>query len=145
MDTSSSTSNQLMDSRQPWWLAGIIAAVVATIVNTIIYGIARAADWLPQDIIVESPVGEDPILLQAVIFATVIPILLAAVLYFILARTTAQPIRILWIVGIVVLVLSFIQPFTIEDAPADMIVTLEVMHIVAALVGLGVFTQLVRR
>lgn len=145
METSSSTSNQPMVSGQTWWLAGIIAAVVAAIVNAIIYFIARAADWISEDFIVESPMGDNPIELPAVIFATVIPILLAAVLYFILARTTAQPIRILWIVGIVVLVLSFFQPFTIDDAPTDMILTLEGMHVVAVVVGLGVFTGLVRR
>lgn len=131
-------------SRQPWWLAGIIAAVVAAVANVIVHGVARALDTIPQDVLVDSPTGEEPITLAPVIIFTAVPILIAAVLFAILRRTMRQPVRMLWIIGLVALVLSFVTPLTVPDAPARMIITLELMHIVAALVGLGVFTRLIR-
>lgn len=138
-------SNQLTNIRAPWWLAGISAATAAAVTNAIVYGLARAAETIPQDVLVDSPTGEEPIGLAPVIFASIVPILIAAVLYVILRRFTAQPIRNLWIVAVAVLVLSFVQPFTISEAPAKMVVTLLIMHIVAVFVGIGTFTRLVRR
>lgn len=45
----------------------------------------------------------------------------------------------------VALLLSLYLPFTIEDAPGDMIAALIIMHIVAGVVGVGVMTRLARQ
>ena len=44
----------------------------------------------------------------------------------------------------VVLVLSFATPFTIPDAPLAMVSTLLSMHVVAAVVVVGILTTLAR-
>ncbi len=50
-----------------------IAAVLAAIANAIVYAIARAADTLPSDVLVDTPGGKQSIGLLAVIAASPIP------------------------------------------------------------------------
>lgn len=121
-----------------------IAAILAAMANAIVYAIAKAADTLPSDVLVETPGGEQPIGLAAVIFATVFPIVIGGVVLALLARFTRAPRRIFVILASILAVLSLISPLTIADAPVDMKATLIVMHVVAAVVGVGALLRLSR-
>lgn len=141
----SSTSPSHAISGFPLWQAGLIAALAAAVANAIVYGLSQLFDTLPDSVLVESPAGEEPITLLPILILSFIPILLATGVFALLKRFTAQPSPILWITGMILMLLSLFSPVTIADAPADMKTTLVVMHIVAAIVGLGVLTRLVRR
>lgn len=127
------------------WRAGLIAAIISSVGNGIVYGIGRAADTIPQSVMVDTPTGEDPITFAPVIMFSILPVIIATLLYAVLLRSTQRPARMFWIIGTVVLVASFISPLTIPDAPAKMIVTLNLMHVVTALAAMGTITRLVPR
>jgi len=121
-----------------------IAALLGAITNAIVYAIAKAADTLPSDVLVDTPGGKQAIGLAAVIFATAIPIILGGVVLALLARFTRAPRQIFLVLAAILTLLSLISPLTIPDAPGDMKATLIVMHIVAAVVGVGALLRLSR-
>lgn len=53
--------------------------------------------------------------------------------------------RVFRIVAVVLLVLSFATPLTIPSAPLSMILSMEVMHVAAWAVIVGLLTKLARR
>ena len=64
--------------------------------------------------------------------------------FAVVALLSRRPIRTFRIVAAVALVLSFATPLTIPGAPLSMILTLELMHVVAAVLITGTLTTLAR-
>ncbi len=143
------TSSLLSRARQsspamPLWLAGLIAIVLSAGINAGLYGIARAADLIPSSVLVETSGGREPITLAPVLLLSTLPVVGATLLYALLTRVTARPARSFWTIGIVVLVASFAMPFSIPDVPLKMALTLDLMHLVTAVVTLGTLTRVAR-
>ncbi len=109
--------------------AGAMAAVGAAVVNVVIYLVASALGLFPSTVL--TPMGT-PILVGAVIATSVIAPLVAAIVYALIVRFLANPNRIFLIVAAVVFVLMFFNPFMLKGAPAGMIASLELMHLVVA-------------
>ena len=118
-----------------------LAAVATAIANTVVYFIAATLDTMPQDFVVQ---GSGPITLAPVILSSLIGAAGAAVVFTVVALLSRRPIRTFRIVAAVVLVLSFATPLTIPGAPISMILTLELMHVVAAVIITGMVTTLAR-
>ncbi len=76
-----------------------------------------------------------------VIFSTVLYLALGGVAFAIINRLSSRPVRIFLYVAAVALLLSFIQPFTLGDAPGDMVAVLLLMHLLAAVIGVWVMTR----
>lgn len=121
---------------------GLLAALVAAAANVALYIVAMAAGAMPQDVVVN---GQGPITLPMVVTASVLGAVGGTVVYAIIGRFTRRPVRVFWVVAVVALVLSFGGPFTIAGAPAAMIATLLLMHMVAAAVVVGLLTALARQ
>ncbi len=122
--------------------AGPLAAVAAAVANAVVYFVASALGAMPQDVVVE---GSEPVTLEPVIFASVIGAVGAVVVFAIVALLVRQrQIRAFNVVATVALVLSFYTPFTIPGAPAAMVATLLLMHVVTAVVIVGVLTTFAR-
>lgn len=122
--------------------AGPLAAVSAAVANAVVYFVASALGAMPRDVVVE---GSGPITLEPVIFASVIGAVGAVVVFAIVSLLARRrPIWAFSIVAAVALVLSFYTPFTIPGAPVAMVATLLLMHVVAAVVIVGVLTTLAR-
>lgn len=124
-------------------LAVPVAAVGAAVANAIVYFVASALGFVPQDVAV-SPDGA-PLGVVAVIVASVVGAVGAGVVLAALNLILRRPVPVFYIVSAVVLVLSFITPLNISGAPLAMILTLELMHVVAAVVAVGVLVTLPRR
>ena len=121
-------------------LVALLAAVAAAVANGVVYLAAAAAGAMPQDVVVN---GQGPITLPIVAAASVQGAVAAAVVYALLCRFARRPVRVFRVVAAVVLVLSFVTPFTIPGgAPVPMILALEAMHVVAAAVVVGLLTTL---
>ncbi len=128
-----------------WW-ASLLAGLGATIANVVVFLIASAAGAIPQTVLIQTPAGPLPVGIAAVVFNSFLPAIVAGVFLALLNRFTRRPIRIFRIVSAVLLVLSFANPFTIPDAPMVMILALNLMHVVAAAIIVGVLTTVpVRR
>lgn len=126
--------------------AGVLAgAIAAAVVNAIVFFIADAAGSFPDDVLVESP-GGDPaaIGVGTVIFATLSQLVIAGIVFAVITRFSTRPVRLFWYVAAAVLLLTFALPFTIDDAPGDMVVALLLMHFLAAVVGVGVMTRIAK-
>ena len=70
--------------------------------------------------------------LGAVVTSSFVPTILAAVLFALLGRYTRRPVSISRAVAVVLLLVSFVTPFSIPGAPVSMIVALLLVHVVAA-------------
>jgi hypothetical protein len=127
--------------RRLLWAAPL-AGIVAAACNAVLWLVARALGAMPQDLIVND-VG--PITVGPVMAFSFVPALFAGVLLALLARVTRRPLRVFTVVAAVVLVLSFVTPFSIAGAPLGMVLALEVMHVVAAVVIVVVLTRFARR
>lgn len=128
----------------PLWLTSLIAVVLSAVANAVIYGVARTGDAIPHSVLVETPRGSEPITLVPVLLFSILPIVVATILYGLLLRFTARPARAFWVIGLVVLVASFAMPFTIPGVPMKMALTLNLMHLVTAVAALGTLTRLAR-
>lgn len=124
--------------------ATLLAALAAALANAIVYAIAEAVGALPNSVLVPTASGERPLALGEVVFGSVVPIVGAGIVLAVLARFTDRPLRALWRIAAVVLLISLGGPLALPDAPGDMVVALTFMHVVAAAVGLSVLTRLAR-
>jgi hypothetical protein len=115
-------------------LGTMVAAVVATVV---VYFIGSAlVGYNPQFVVLSN--------VSPTIIFTIVPAIVAVVLYAILLRFTANPARVFTIIAVVVLVLSLIPDLTyiptVPGASGPQTAVLMVMHIVAAVVITGTLT-----
>ena len=121
--------------------AGPLAAFAAAVANAVVYFVAYGLGAMPQDFVIE---GSGPITLAPVVVSSLIGAVGAVLVFVIVALLAQRPIRTFRIVAAVVLVLSFATPLTIPGAPLSMVLALEFMHVVAAVVIVGILTTLVR-
>jgi len=112
-------------------VGALTAAVGAVLVNVLLYFAGGALGAFPPSVQVQ---GEPFSVLPVVIFSFV-PVLVAALVFALLARFTQRPKRVFYIVAAVVFVLMFFTPFTpftLSAAPTVTVVVLELMHVVVA-------------
>jgi hypothetical protein len=119
-------------------LATIVAAVAA---NVLVYVIGRAVIPVDPRFIVLTTV-------QPTIIFTIVPAIVAVLLYALLLRLTTNPERIFTWIAAVVLVLSIVPDLTyiptVPGATAGQTALLVVMHVVAAVVIVAMLTGLAR-
>ncbi|MDQ3657723.1 MAG: DUF6069 family protein [Chloroflexota bacterium] len=142
------SSNDMMSSQSPRRiplvriLIGTLAAIVAaTVVNVIVFSIGDAAGAFPDDFRFSAPGGETSMGVGNVILTTITYLVFGGVVFAIISRLSTRPVRVFWYVAAVAFVLSLVTPFTIEDAPGDMIAFLLLMHLLAAVIGVWVMTR----
>lgn len=121
---------------------GLLTALVAAVANAVVYLVAAAAGAMPQEIVVN---GQGPITLPMVATTSMLGAIAATIVYALVGWFARRLVRVFRIVAAVVLALSFVPPFTIPDAPAAMVATLLLMHVVAAAVIVGLLTKLALR
>lgn len=122
--------------------AGPLAIVLAAAANALVYFVAAQLGAMPQDVLV--PGMGQPVSLSPVIFNSVIGAVGGVIAFAVIARFARRPIRLFRIVAAIVLVLSFVTPFSIPDAPAAMRAVLLLMHVVVAAAVVGVLTTQAR-
>ena len=110
------------------FLAGLWAAIAATIINVILFFIYHAAGAITDTIFVQpgKPLNAIP-----VIITTIIPTLIASMVFFLIEKYTQKGFKIFTIVSVVLLVLSFSNPFiAIPGVPVSYGLALCTMHVV---------------
>ncbi len=122
--------------------AGLLAALVAAAANAVVYLVAAGAGAMPQDVVVN---GQGPITLPVVATTSAFGAVAGTAVYALVGRFARQPVRVFRIVAAVALLLSFVGPFTISGAPVAMIATLLLMHVVTAVVVVGLLTTMAAR
>ena len=108
-------------------LAGIVAAAI----NAVLFFIGKATGLISDSVLIQP--SNQPISLVPVLISSILPTLLAAGVLALLNRFVAAPLRVFTIIAVVLLVLSFINPFAaIPNIPIGMGIWLNVMHVVVA-------------
>ncbi len=126
-------------------LAVLLAAATAAVANSLIYFAASALGFIPESVLIPTAGGESPLTVGMVVITSVIGAVGAAIVFAGIGMFARRPVRLFRIVSIVVLVLSFATPLTIPGAPLAMILSMEVMHVAAWVVIVGLLTTLARR
>ncbi len=131
------TQNERIALGRLLW-AGPLAGVAATAANVAVYLVASAFGTIPEGIVE----NQTPVTFGAVVFSSFVPALAGALLFALLGWLTRRPVRNIRVFATIVLVLSFATPFTIPGASLAMVVTLLLMHAVAAVVVVSILTTL---
>lgn len=121
--------------------AGLTAIAAALVATVVVWAINAALTDVSDDFLPLATVW--PTIVTTILFLA-----LGVGVFALLARFTREPIARFWQIAIVVLVLSFLNPILVarnqDGATTAGIITLEVMHVVAFLVFVPLFTALVR-
>lgn len=118
--------------------AGLIAGIIAAVINGLIWLIAGQDVQVPKQ---GSASEMMTLALPIVITMTIVPALLASIITKVVVRSRRRLGLVLGIYAIIALV-SLGGPLTIKDAPTSDVLVLMSMHVVAAVV---IITSLRRR
>jgi hypothetical protein len=130
MTTSTYSSPDTETTHDNLWQKGLIAAVVATVINLILFGIgALMGGLMVQD--VANPAAYMPVSWFMVILMTVIPVLLGTGVYWVLRRIMPnQATTVFVIIALAVALLSMFGPITMAQTGMDKAL-LAAMHIIS--------------
>jgi hypothetical protein len=122
-------------------LVGLATVAAAVIANLLVYLVGSAVvGYDPQFIVLANASGT--------ILFTVVPAIVAVLVYAALMRFTSNPARIFTTIAVVVLVVSLIPDLTyipsVPGATSGQIAVLMLMHVVAAIVIVSMLTTLTR-
>ena len=125
-------------SRGRFALVGLGTVAAAVIANLLVYALGSAVvGYDPEFIVLANPSGT--------ILFTVVPAIVAVLLYAVLMRFTNNPARIFTNIAIIVLILSLIPDLTyiptVPGATSGQTAILMVMHVVAASVIVWMLTN----
>ena len=109
--------------------------------NVVVYLVAVAAGAMMRDVVVN---GQMPITLSMVATMSVLGAFAATLVYAFVGRFAWRPVRVFRIVAALALLFSFGGPFSIAGAPAAMIATLLLTHVIAATVIVSLVTTMGR-
>lgn len=126
-------------------LAASLAALLAALANTLVYLAATGLGFIPRDVLVSTPGGEQPLGLAPVVASSAAGVVGAALVFALIGLLSRRPVKVFRLLATGVLVLSFVMPLTISGAPLAMILSLEAMHVVAWAAAVGLLTTLARR
>jgi hypothetical protein len=119
------------------FLAGITAAVI----NSILFFLFSAIGIISDSIYIQD---NQPLTLLPVVISSIVPSILAGMVFYLLGRYTRNGYKIFFIIAILLLIVSFANPFmAIKDITISMGVALNVMHIVVVLCLLYFFKKAV--
>lgn len=110
---------------------GAIAGVLAGIANVVVYFISKAVGAISNTMLLPdgNPLGVAPVIISSLLSGVV-----ASLVLFALSKFSQKPIAHFKIVSVVFLLISLAGPIATPNLPTSMIVSLEIMHFVAAAV-----------
>ncbi|CAN5874751.1 hypothetical protein BH10CHL1_BH10CHL1_22290 [soil metagenome] len=110
------------------WRNGLLATGITAVVNAILYLVGSALGNMPPLI---TPMGT-PLTLAPVLLMSIVPLLLATLVYTVLTRLTPRRANLIFIIIAVLVFIGFLfGPLQLAGAPMGMILLLEIMHVVA--------------
>ena len=118
-----------------------LAAVAAVVVNVLVRALAIALFDIPE--------AFEHLALRAVIVSTLVGVIAAGLVFAIVKRRAANPVRTFTIIAVVALVLSLAAPLSVglQDPPeypgtdAAAVGTLMLMHVLTAAIVVYVFSR----
>ena len=111
--------------------AGLLAGITAAVINAVLFFIFHGAGVIDDTIY---PQPNQPMTVMPVIMASIIPAIIASLVFFLLEKFTNNGFKIFAIVSLVLMLLSLYSPFgVIPGVTTGYALVLCVMHIVVPL------------
>lgn len=108
--------------------AGLLAAATAAAVNAVLFFIFHAAGIITDEIMVQPNM---PMTVVPVLISSILPTLIASLVFFLIEKYSQNGVKIFTIVSIILLLLSFANPFMgIPGVTVAYGIALNVMHVV---------------
>lgn len=116
-------------SFKPIFTAAVYAALSAAVVNAVLFAAFHAAGFITDDILLQP--ANEPMTIIPIVMSSIVPTLLSAVAFFLLEKYTAKGFRNFSILALVLLLVSFANPFVgIPGVTLAYAMALNVMHVV---------------
>ncbi len=110
------------------FMAGLMAALVATIVNAILFFIFKWADVIVDTIFIQP---NQPLNVVPIIISSIVPTFIATLVFYLFEKFTKNGFNIFRIIALVLMILSFANPFMgIPGVTIGYAIALNVMHVV---------------
>jgi len=111
-------------------MAGLMASTAAVVVNAILFLIFHGVGIISDSIFIQP---NQPLTIVPIIISSVVPTIIASMVFFLFEKFTNNGMKIFTIISIVLLLLSFVNPFMgIPGVTLGYGVILNVMHVVVA-------------
>lgn len=108
-------------------MAGLMAAVSAAVINAVLFLILHAAGIFTDNIFVQP--GQ-ALSVVPVLFSSILPTLIASIVFFLFEKYSKNGFRNFGILAIVLLLLSFANPFIIPGVTLPYAIGLNFMHVI---------------
>lgn len=106
----------------------VIAAATSVVINALLFYIFRATGTINDNIFVQP---NQPLTIVPVIISSIIPTLIAGLVFFLIEKFTNNGFKIFSIISIVLGLLSLVGPFTaIQGVTTSYAIVLDLMHLV---------------
>lgn len=110
------------------FMAGLMAAGAATVINAILFLIFHAAGIIVDTILIQP---NQPMTIVPIIISSIVPTLIASVVFFLFEKYTKNGFKIFRIIALILMTLSFINPFMgIQGVTMGYAIVLNIMHVV---------------
>ncbi len=106
-----------------------IAAGLAAVLNAVLFFVLHTSGVFTDNILIQPGM---PLTVVPVLLSSIIPTLLAGGVFFLLERFTSKGFLIFGIISIVLLLLSFANPYKIPGVTTSYALGLNLMHLVVA-------------
>jgi hypothetical protein len=107
--------------------AGLFAGLTATAINVILFFIFHATGIISDTIFIQP--GQ-PMTVVPIIMSSLIPSIIASMVFFLFEKFTKNGYRIFMIISIVLMLVTFINPFVgIPGVTTGYAIALDVMHV----------------
>lgn len=106
----------------------LLAALIAAVGNSLLYVVCYASGIIPWNML--SPGRGVSITPRLVILVSIGGALLGAVLFELIKRITVNPVRTFRITALVLLIVSFSAPLSMEAFTLPLTIALDLMHVV---------------
>lgn len=111
-----------------WWAAPL-AGITAAVINSVLFFAADSLGLIVPTALVQG----QPLTVVPVIISSIMPAVVAGIVYALLGRFTRRPWAIFRTVALALVVLSFVNPFLgIPGITVSMGLALNLMHVVVA-------------
>jgi len=128
----------------PLWV-GALAAVASGAACAVVYAIASSLGAIPHDVVLPGLAGDTPLTPGLVITAATVAATGAGLIFGIMRLVSRRPVRVFRLVALAVFLISLATLFAIHGAPGGMTVTLLTMHVLVAVISVGLLTTLIGR
>lgn len=123
--------------------SGALKAIALSVAgNVLLFYLLHAVGAISDLVII--PDANGPLTVMPVAIASALPLIIASVVYMLLARFTSNPMSMFRIIALTLLLLSFGSPFSIPQVTVPMALSLNAMHVVSV-VSLLIFLPTVKK